>query len=158
MKNFSIRFLNGIENHNLTEEEIEKENIEYCGGTHGEALEYFFDYHCKNENAIPFEVEDCYCGKTGLVRNFYIKKVTDKTYFDPDDYLILGSSCIKRFTEDIKEDYFIDDRSESELTIYHSSQQSKEKIIIELDSDSDDSSFEEEIESESEDSLFDKEE
>ena len=121
--NFSKRFLNGIQDYNLTDYEIEQENVEYCGGLQGHELEYFKDYHEHNQikDYHLFERSDtCFCGKEGLIRNYYIRKKSDKKFFDEDDYLILGSKCIQRFTTgiDINEDFFIDNRSECELTVY----------------------------------------
>ena len=123
MKNFSSRFISGLQNHNLRDEEIELECVEYCGGNKNEALEFFEDYHEFNKikNYTVFDdIDKCFCGKEKLVLNYYIRKKSNNKNFDPDDYIILGSKCIKRFTKNINltENYFIDDRSESDLTLY----------------------------------------
>ena len=122
MKNFSSRFICGIKNHNLTDDEIESEGVEYCGGNKNEALEFFEDYHeankIKNYNIFD-NVEKCFCGKEKIVLNYYIKKKSTDKNFNPNDYMTLGSKCIKRFTKhmDLTGSYFIDDRSESDLTV-----------------------------------------
>lgn len=122
MKNFSYRFICGLKNHNLTDDEIESEGVEYCGGNKNEALEFFEDYHeankIKNYNIFD-DIDKCFCGKEKLVLNYYIRKKSTDKNFDPDDYITLGSKCIKRFTKhmDLTESYFIDDRSESDLTV-----------------------------------------
>lgn len=122
MTNFSPEFLKKLANYILTKEDIEKEGVEYCGGSEGNAFLFFNDYHnSKNIKnfSLPFK-HTCFCGKEDLKYNFYIRKKNTSLNFDENDYIILGSRCIKRFQSDIdlKGDYFVDDRSESELTIY----------------------------------------
>jgi hypothetical protein len=82
------RFLNGLQNYNLTQDEIQ--NIHkwtYCGDTSFRGREKFKQL-CPNTPFPPL-TNECVCGHA-IVQNCFIT--------DGNQILILGSCCVKRFT------------------------------------------------------------
>ena len=82
--NLRKRFINGLKEYNLTEEEIK--NWKYCGGNQGRHFNYF-KLSCPNED-LPEQVDECVCGHY-IQENCYIT--------NGDEILILGNCCIKKF-------------------------------------------------------------
>lgn len=80
------KFIKGLQNYNITYDEIINNNWKYCGGNKGRHLNYF-KLSCRDEE-LPEKINYCVCGHT-IKENCYI---TDGTYI-----LILGNCCIKKF-------------------------------------------------------------
>ena len=81
------KFIEGLEKHNLTYDEIINSGWEYCGGDTGRHLNYFIIYFNNFKN-VPEKVKYCVCGHR-IKENCYI---TDK-----ERILILGNCCIRKF-------------------------------------------------------------
>jgi len=84
--NLTKRFIKGLQNHNLTYEEIKNNNWIYCGGDSKNHFEYFKIFF-KHSNT-PIHESKCICGHS-IKENCYI---TDKNRI-----LTLGNCCIKKF-------------------------------------------------------------
>ena len=83
----SKRFIKGLEDYNLTYDEIKNSNWKYCGGDkEGRHLNYF-KLSCKNDD-LPHKVNECVCGHR-IVENCYIT--------DGEQILVLGNCCIQKF-------------------------------------------------------------
>lgn len=80
------RFIKGLEDYNLSYDEIKNSNWKYCGGNKGRHLNYF-KLSCKNDD-LPHKVNKCVCGHS-IVENCYIT--------DGEQILVLGNCCIKKF-------------------------------------------------------------
>jgi len=84
--NLTIKFVRGLQNYNLTFEELVNNNWKYCGGNTGRHLKYF-RLCCKDEE-LPDKISECVCGHL-IKENCYIT--------DGYQILILGNCCIKKF-------------------------------------------------------------
>tara|TARA_R110000764_G_scaffold73586_1_gene150046 strand:- start:165 stop:866 length:702 start_codon:yes stop_codon:yes gene_type:complete len=84
------RFKKGLEDYNLTYDEIIKSGWNYCGGNFDSHRNYYTLRFGAEEPLLPHNSE-CVCGQKGLINNGYIcnKKETD--------FLVLGSCCVKQF-------------------------------------------------------------
>jgi len=80
------RFIKGLQNYNLTYDEIVNGNWKYCGGRTGSHLNYF-KISCKDDD-LPEQVNECVCGHA-ISENCYIT--------DGESILVLGNCCIKKF-------------------------------------------------------------
>jgi hypothetical protein len=79
------RFIKGLLEYNLTEEEVIK-NWKYCGGNRKEHFNYF-KLSCPGED-FPAQVNECVC-RHYIEENCYIT--------NGEEILILGNCCIKKF-------------------------------------------------------------
>lgn len=82
----TYKFIKGLENYNLTYDDIIKSGWKYCGGRNGSHLNYF-KLCCKNDD-LPCQVDECVCGHY-IKENCYIT--------DGKRILVLGNCCIKKF-------------------------------------------------------------
>jgi len=97
-ENISQRFLDGLQQYNLTISEIQESGWKYAGGdTEGGPLNYFqLIFHADPINIYPLFHEGapipdkCICGKS-IERHYFI------TNTDNSNLLCIGSECIKRF-------------------------------------------------------------
>lgn len=83
------RFIEGLEKHNLTLEEIQSGDWKYCGGNGEQRHKNYFKLIFENDD-YPDPDDHCICGHY-IVENCYIYK------HNIDDILILGNCCIKKF-------------------------------------------------------------
>lgn len=79
------RFIKGLIEYGLTEEEVKK-NWRYCGGNQGSHYNYF-KLSCPNDD-LPAPIYECVC-KHFIKENCYIT--------NGEEILVLGNCCIKRF-------------------------------------------------------------
>ena len=89
--NISKQFIRGLENHNLSLEQINKEGWGYCGGDRSGRNNHF-NLHYKHKYNLkePPYTSKCICGHD-IEENCYI---TNKK-----NILVLGNCCIKRFID-----------------------------------------------------------
>lgn len=80
------RFIRGIKEYNLTQEEIE--DWKYVGGNRGSGLKYW--NLCTDNQELPEHHNKCICGHD-IIENCYIESP------DGEDILVLGNRCVKRF-------------------------------------------------------------
>jgi len=80
------KFIKGLQNYNLSYEDIKKDNWVYCGGDTGRHLNYFKLFFKDRE--LPSHEDKCVCGHF-IKENCYI---TNKKRL-----LTLGNCCIKKF-------------------------------------------------------------
>jgi hypothetical protein len=80
------KFIKGLQNYNLSYEDIKKNNWTYCGGDRGRHLEYYKLFFKHDDT--PDHTGTCVCGH-GIEENCYIT--------DRKEILILGNCCIKKF-------------------------------------------------------------
>lgn len=81
------KFIKGLQNHNLSYEDIKKNNWTYCGGNKpGSRLRYFKLFFGHTDT--PDHESKCVCGHT-IKENCYIT--------DRKEILVLGNCCIKKF-------------------------------------------------------------
>tara|TARA_R110000796_G_C14250230_1_gene398499 strand:+ start:115 stop:549 length:435 start_codon:yes stop_codon:yes gene_type:complete len=85
-KILSTSFLKGLEEYNLTPEDIEQSKWRYCGGNKESRLKYW-KLTCPKDD-LPEHIDKCVCG-VKIVENCYI---TNGIYI-----LILGNKCIQKF-------------------------------------------------------------
>lgn len=86
MTSLTERFIKGLQEYDLTYDEIRNGNWKYYGGNKGSHLAY---YNLASKNDIlPEPTDECICGHK-IKYNCYI---TNGTHI-----IILGSCCIKRF-------------------------------------------------------------
>lgn len=86
MESLTDKFIKGLQEYNLTYEEIIENNWHYCGGCSGRHLNYFKIYF--KGKKLPERSNECVCGHY-IVKNCYIT--------DGKQVLILGNCCIKKF-------------------------------------------------------------
>lgn len=94
MSNLSAKFIKGLKNYNLSQEDIVTQNFKYCGGNagcHHNYFKIFFKNELKkNSNMMMPALKDaCICGH----------QISDNCYIinDSQRILTLGNCCIKRF-------------------------------------------------------------
>ena len=85
---FTNKFIKGLENHGLTDDDIKNSGWKYCGGRTGRHLNYF--KLCFPNEELPDKVNECVCGHY-IEENCYIT--------NGDGILILGNHCIQKFIE-----------------------------------------------------------
>jgi hypothetical protein len=91
------RFIRGLEEYNLTFEQIQYMGAEYCGGNKGRYKKYWNQYwkeKCPNQSVpdLPALSDSCVCGHHIVCQHY----ITFKE--DGEDFImVLGSECIKRF-------------------------------------------------------------
>ena len=84
------RFKKGLEDYNLTYDEIINSGWNYCGGNFDSHRNYYTLRFGAEEPLLPHNSE-CVCGQKGLVNNGYICNKEET------DFLVLGSCCVKQF-------------------------------------------------------------
>jgi hypothetical protein len=82
----TAKFIKGLQNYNLTYDEIQSNGWKYCGGRDDRHLKYFKLVF--KERPLPIKQNKCVCGHH-IEENCYI---TDGTQI-----LVLGNCCIKKF-------------------------------------------------------------
>ena len=87
----SERFKRGLENYDLTLQEIIESGWKYCGGDNGRHKRYWILVFGVNEPLLHHE-DECVCGHS-ITNNAYICNR------DQTEFLVLGSCCIKRFID-----------------------------------------------------------
>jgi len=85
--NLTERFLKGLAEYNLTQDDIVNSGWCYCGGNQGSHHNYFKIFF-NNKVDLPLQEHNCVCGHY-IVENCYIT--------DGKGILALGNCCIKRF-------------------------------------------------------------
>ena len=95
MEDIESRFIRGLENYDLTKQDIEEGGWFYCGGRSGRHLNYWnmLNQQRKKPWSFPDLINECVCGHS-IIQNCYI---TNKKQI-----LTLGSCCIKRFIKNNK--------------------------------------------------------
>jgi len=80
------KFIKGLQNHNLSYEDIKNNNWTYCGGDTKSHFEYFKIFFKHTDTPTP--KSKCICGHA-IKENCYIT--------DRKEILTLGNCCIKKF-------------------------------------------------------------
>ena len=80
------KFIKGLQNYDLTYDEIKNNNWRYCGGSTGRHFNYF--KLCFEDQNLPDSTNECVCGHR-IKENCYIT--------DEEHILVLGNCCIKKF-------------------------------------------------------------
>lgn len=84
------RFLEGLKNYNLTQDEIK--DWVCCGGNYGSMKKYWNLVNKKINKQLPIHKDNCICGHS-ILKNAYITDNINTL----DNILVLGSCCITRF-------------------------------------------------------------
>ena len=87
----SERFKRGLENYDLTLQEIIESGWKYCGGDYDSHKNYWILLFGENEPLLHHE-DECVCGHS-ITNNAYICNRAET------EFLVLGSCCIKRFID-----------------------------------------------------------
>lgn len=80
------RFKKGLENYDISIDELQNGSWFYCGGNRGRHLNYF-KLSCPNDD-LPSPIGECVCGHA-IQENCYITNGTE--------IIVMGNCCIKRF-------------------------------------------------------------